>query len=167
LRLALPTSGSALMAGVAFAGGVLACFLPALYVMVVFILLLPAMAFERQDALTRSRELVHSNFWPTVGRLAFLVGASYLVLAPVSFLAIFLLGGFEVPPDQGAVDQEAFRETYQAVLMRSGKLLIPQIVTNVIGGVVWLCAILVTYVELRARSESGITTARLVDEMNA
>jgi len=167
LRLALPTSGWILMAVVAFIVGGLACFLPAVYVMVVFTLLLPAMAFERADGLTRSRELVHRNFWPTAGRFAFVGVALNLVLFPMLFLSTFLLGGFEVSPDQAAAAQETFQETYQAALTQGWPYLIPQIVFNTVGYVVWLAAILVTYVELRARSESDLTTARLAADMDA
>jgi MFS family permease len=167
LRLALPTSGWILMAVVAFIVGGLACFLPAVYVMVVFTLLLPAMAFERADGLTRSRELVHRNFWPTAGRFAFVGVALNLVLFPMLFLSTFLLGGFEVSPDQAAAAQETFQETYQAALTQGWPYLIPQILFNTVGYVVWLAAILVTYVELRARSESDLTTARLAADMDA
>lgn len=167
LRLALPTSGWTLMAAVALAVGGLACFLPGVYVMVVFSLLFPAMAFERQDGLTRSRELVHRNFWPTAGRFVFLGMVLNLVMLPVLFLSTFLLGGFEVPPDRGAVAPSTLQETYLATLTQGWPFLIPQIVLNTVGQVVLLAAVLVTYVELRARSESDITTAHLAAEVDA
>lgn len=164
LRLGWPTAGWTLLAGLVTALGVLACFVPFLYLTVALSLVVPIMLFQRRNGFAESFRLVHTNFWPVVGRIAALYGLvsvasfvmqllSYVVMIPAT--AMFTPG--EDPSIAGIV---VFAVVFVGMTVLG-------VFASLLGQVVMLCGQLVTYAELRGRAQPGLTTAHLVAELPA
>jgi hypothetical protein len=133
--------------------GLCACFVPGVYLALALSLIAPIVAFERgEPAFTRSFRLVHSNFWPTVGRLLLLGLAVAVVtyLVPCVFgAATGIGGGLSAPSHQ------------PGTLALAVDVLLSALVALPIA-LVEIAGVLVTYAELRGRQEP-LTSADLAE----
>ncbi|MGH3664163.1 MAG: hypothetical protein ACRDT1_03735 [Micromonosporaceae bacterium] len=162
LRPGWPTLGWTLLAGLVAMIGSVFCYLPGIYLSFVLSLIVPVMAFEGRQGFTRSIRLMHSNFWPAVGRVAALVGVA------AGFVLVVELLMFAVMIPLNAMVVEGNSAMGALVMVVSGVLfLVLIILAAVFGQVVTLCGTVVTYVELRAREQPGLNTSRLAAEANA
>lgn len=129
--------------------GLCACVVPGVYLAVALSLIAPIVTFERgQPAFTRSLRLVHTNFWPTVGRLLLLglavAVATYLVSCV--FGAVTGVGsGLAEPSHQPGTVALALDVLFSSLLA------LPISLVEVAG-------VLVTYAELRGRQEPLTST---------
>ncbi len=153
-RRGLPLWGWYIVVYLCVLVGVCACILPGVYLGLAMSLIAPIAVFERtQPAITRSFKLVHSWFWPSVGKLLLLglVVGGYgfvvnLVLSAVSGSASLSAAGQADPP--------SFAVAFPVQLLES-VLFLP-------ASVVCIAGILALYGHLRA-GEQPVTTAELAD----
>lgn len=169
LRLGWPTLGWSILAGLLILLGVLMCLLPGLYLLVVFGLLVPVMAFERRSGMTGSSRLVDGNFWPAAGRFALLYAVTFVV-SIVLQQATGLLAVFTSEPvlnlgvTPGAVESPAMpADTWPLILVA----MLINVVLQLLTEIVLLAGTLVVYAELRGRRQPGLNTAQLAAEVNA
>jgi hypothetical protein len=133
--------------------GLCACVVPGVYLAVALSLIAPIVTFERgEPAFTRSFRLVHSNFWPTVGRLLLLglaVGVVTYLVSCIFGAATGVSSGLSAPAQQ------------PGVLALSVDVLLSSLVALPIT-LVEVAGVLVTYAELRGRQEP-LTSADLAE----
>ena len=162
-RLAWPTFGWSVLGGLLTLLGVLLCYLPGLYVSLVLSVLAPVMAFQRRSGLVGAFRLVHSDFWPTIGRLVLLAFA-VSVLSMGTLIGLYVLGigvGFVTISVAGESALDTVGPIYLVVaaIVYFAVILFAQVLST--------AGSLVTYAGARARQEPGLNTGRLVAEVNA
>ncbi|HEY3504301.1 MAG TPA: hypothetical protein VGN37_16140 [Actinocatenispora sp.] len=157
LRRAVPLCAWYLVAGVLIFLGMLLCLVPAYYVEVATAMIAPIVVFERSHALRRTFRLMHSDFWPAVGRvlLTSLVAGAFSMVGSTVIEVPTLVSGFASLDSPSAV-----LHPNPVVTMVSGVvgtlLLAP-------SGVVSAAGLLATYAELRAREAAPVTGPDLVE----
>lgn len=131
--------------------GLCACVVPGVYLVLALSMIAPIVVFERgEPAFTRSFRLVHSNFWPTVGRLLLLglaVGVVTYLISCVFGAATGVGAGLTAPTHQPGTLALVVDVLFSALLS------LPITLVEVAG-------VLVTYAELRGRQEP-LTSADL------
>jgi hypothetical protein len=150
VRRGLPLWGWYLLAELVFMVGLCACVVPGIYLALALSMIAPIVAFEREEpAFTRSFRLVHSNFWPTVGRLLvlFLAVGIFQYLVSCVLGAVTGLGVLSVPAHQPGVVALVVNAVLNALVG------LPVMLVEIAG-------LLVTYAELRGRQEP-LTSADL------
>jgi hypothetical protein len=164
-RFGWPTLGWLVLAGLVTALGSLACYLPGLYLYVALSLVVPIMAFERQGGFTESFRLMHSNFWPAVGRIGLLFLVVYALSSAVNGGMYFLFAIVSAVIRAGGDDGSVIGVVL--VLAMFLLFLIVAVAVSYVSQLVMQAGYLVTYAELRGRLQPGLTTAQLAAEVNA
>lgn len=160
LRRLLPMIGWETLAAVIAIFALLACFLPVLYALAVFLILPAVVVFERGGAIGRCFELFHNDLGAAVARAATVgglaVGAS-IVVAVLDFALTFAIDG--VPGSDSTLGSG---QSVPATVVSLG---LNSLLTAAIG-LLWAPFLVVTYADLRARREP-VTTAQLAQQLDA
>jgi hypothetical protein len=121
------------------------------------------MAFERREGFTGSIRLIHSNFWPAVGRIGLLFLITYAISSVVygGMYFLFLIVSAVVQVDHSRALAVVI------LVVTSVLLLLVALAVSVLSQVVMQSGYLVTYAELRGRFQPDLTTAQLAAEVNA
>ncbi len=153
LRRGLPLWGWYIVVYLCVMVGLCACILPGVYLGLAMSLIAPIAVFERsQPAITRSFRLMHSRFWPSVGRLLLLA----VVVGGYGFVVNLVLStvGGTAGLSAGQGSSPGFAVAFIVQLLESA-LFLPASVVGVAG-------ILALYGELRAR-ERPVSAGELAD----
>jgi hypothetical protein len=151
----LALAGWAFLAGLAVIAGVCACFLPAIYLSLVFTLLAPVVAFERETPIPRCFRLFHADTGAALARTATIGGL---------MLAAGVVGG--VITAVASVIVFAVGSGLAAVLFATiaGSLL--GSLAGAVVGVLTAPLAVLAYADLRARTEP-LTTPQLAAALEA
>lgn len=157
LRRAVPLCAWYLVAGVLVVLGFFLCVVPAYYLEIATAMIAPVVVFERSHALRRTFRLMHSDFWPAVGRVL----VTSLVAGAFSMVGTMVIEVPTLVAEFAAIDgSSGLPHPSRAVTVVSGVvgtlLLAPSVVVSAAG-------LLATYAGLRAREAVPATGPDLVE----
>lgn len=149
LRRGLPLWGWCVVMYLCVLVGACFCVLPGVYLALAMSLIAPVVVFERQQpAITRSFRLMHSNFWPSVGRLL-LLGLCYYVYSLVISVVLGTVTGVTTAAFTAGLQGQG-----QAPEAGMGAQLLVGVLDTLLvlpATVVGIAGILALYAELRGR----------------
>lgn len=159
LRRGLPLWGWYVVVYLCVVVGACFCVVPGVYLALAMSLIAPIVVFERQQpAITRSFRLMHSNFWPSVGRLL-LLGLCYWVYALIVGTILGAVTGVSTMTfTAGLQGQGHVPESSLAAQLLVGVL---DTIVTLPATIVGIAGILALYAELRAREGEQATGADL------
>jgi hypothetical protein len=149
---ALPLFGWGVLAYLLVAAGFVLLFIPGIYLMIVFGASLLGVVLVERRGIGRCFALVNPRFWPTTGRLllTMVIFAAYAII--VSMIVTPLTIGIGVPGDN----------LYLGPMLG----LAANLVLSLPLGIAAIAVLVVTYAELRAHEQPGVSTETLVRELN-
>jgi hypothetical protein len=143
-----PLVGWTFVAGLITVAGFVACILPGFYFLLVFVLLAPVVAFERQRVLARCFQLFHADVGAALARTV-TIGAIWVAVAIVAGILDLVIGL--------VIGQGSVAASVVVTLVVSAIVMIP-------AAVLTTTLAIVTYADLRARIEP-ISTLQLAAEL--
>ncbi|HEY0577305.1 MAG TPA: hypothetical protein VGD73_24635 [Pseudonocardia sp.] len=149
---ALPLFGWGVLAYLLVAAGFVLLFIPGIYLMIVFGASLLGVVLVERRGIGRCFALVNPRFWPTTGRLllTMVIFAAYAII--VSMIVTPLTIGIGVPGDN--------------LFLGPMLGLAANLVLSLPLGIAAIAVLVVTYAELRAHEQPGVSTETLAHELN-
>jgi len=149
---ALPLFGWGVLAYLLVAVGCVLLFIPGIYLVIVFGASLLGVVLVERRGIGRCFALVNPRFWPTTGRLllTMVIFAAYAII--VSMIVTPLTIGIGVPGDN----------LYLGPMLG----LAANLVLSLPLGIAAIAVLVVTYAELRAHEQPGVTTETLARELS-